>query len=274
MRAAGSGRGAASGQARGQANGAAGGLAHATISGAFDDTATGRAAARPACPAWRAAWAMAIAPELGTRGLEALRAALAADSEELVQQATTDPPDITLVTEGRGVLIDPHTEPVRAADPLAYVLWRGLEWPAGGPTVHGLTAAWGSLVRSAAAALAASGLAGVDLADFFRFWDNSGRPEAVGGLLEAVEAELASRKAGALFREAVAARPEEVPALPSPALAGPWASGLAGILAWRQSLSAGHAAAVAASSAPPRPPRPSPPPAPPGPRRPVRRSGG
>jgi hypothetical protein len=64
---------------------------------------------------WRKVWRDGLAPHVSTAGLEALRSALLADDERLVQGATTVPPSLMCVQDW----------PVEAACVLGFCGWRG-----------------------------------------------------------------------------------------------------------------------------------------------------
>jgi hypothetical protein len=64
--------------------------------------------------AWQRSF-RAIAHELPTAGLEALRLALAADDPRLIQGATTSPPPLECVKDW----------PIEAACPIAFACWQG-----------------------------------------------------------------------------------------------------------------------------------------------------
>jgi hypothetical protein len=64
---------------------------------------------------WKRVWREGVAPLLSDSALHALRGALAGDSPELVQGATTSPPPLSIVADW----------PVEAACVLGYCGWRG-----------------------------------------------------------------------------------------------------------------------------------------------------
>jgi hypothetical protein len=64
---------------------------------------------------WRKVWREGLVPVISTAGLEALRRALAADDQLLLQGATTTPPPLQCVQEW----------PVEAACALGYCAWKG-----------------------------------------------------------------------------------------------------------------------------------------------------
>ncbi len=140
--------------------------------------------------AWRAVFDLAVAPELSDAALECLKDALCADSEQLVQQMTVDPPCGTMtVGETAG---DTEAAPCEAADAVAYALWRDEKLL----TVGEVAAAFEAFCRRAAARLDASADAArlhLRLNDFFGFWDCRPRAEAVAGLLAAVRDALSRR---------------------------------------------------------------------------------
>jgi len=65
---------------------------------------------------WRTCWREALAPQMPTAGLEALRDALERDDPTLLQGETINPPPFRCV----------HTWPVRGACVISYCGWRGL----------------------------------------------------------------------------------------------------------------------------------------------------
>jgi hypothetical protein len=73
------------------------------------------AAAGEELAAWKKAWRDAISPQLSTRGLEALRRALATDDKRLVQGQTTSPPPLRCVEDWQ----------LEGGDPIVIALWIG-----------------------------------------------------------------------------------------------------------------------------------------------------
>jgi hypothetical protein len=65
-------------------------------------------------PAWKRVWRYAVAPQLSTRGLEALRKALHNDDKRLLQGATTSPPSLQCVQDW----------PVEACDAICFAGWQ------------------------------------------------------------------------------------------------------------------------------------------------------
>jgi hypothetical protein len=64
---------------------------------------------------WRKVWREGLAPQLSTRGLEALRRALLLDDARLLQGATTAPPPLQCVQDW----------PVEATCVIGYCSWQG-----------------------------------------------------------------------------------------------------------------------------------------------------
>src|SRR5579885_1645742 len=64
---------------------------------------------------WKKVWREGLVPHLSVAGLQALRAALRADDQRLIQGATTAPPPLQCVQDW----------PVEAACALGYCGWQG-----------------------------------------------------------------------------------------------------------------------------------------------------
>jgi hypothetical protein len=124
---------------------------------------------------WRKVWRIGVAPQLSTRGLEALRDALVADDPRLMQGATTTPPPMQCVLDW----------PVEGACPIGFCAWQGDGLETVGETEE-------SFARVCFEADKALGeLAAVRY--FLNYWDDAPRVVAVYELLDEVHLELARR---------------------------------------------------------------------------------
>ncbi|HYE20936.1 MAG TPA: hypothetical protein VEA69_20995 [Tepidisphaeraceae bacterium] len=126
---------------------------------------------------WRTVWRNGFAPVLSDRGLEALRAALAADDQRLTQGSTTTPPPLMCVQDW----------PVEGADAIAFCGWQG----EGLALIGEVEEFWARACFEADQRLGEA--AGCRW--FLNWWDDTPRPEAIRELLSEVELALASRVA-------------------------------------------------------------------------------
>lgn len=78
-----------------------------------EDTSFGKG--NPMMESWRKVWREGLAPQLSTRGLEALRHALLENDARLLQGATTTPPPLQCVQDW----------PVEGACVVGYCAWQG-----------------------------------------------------------------------------------------------------------------------------------------------------
>jgi hypothetical protein len=124
---------------------------------------------------WRKVWRDGLAPHLSAAGLEALRQALMADDERLIQGATTVPPPLMSVQDW----------PVEAACVLGYCGWQG----DGLATVGEVEEYFAKMCFEADKALGEP----ASCRWFLNWFDETPRPEAVRELLAEVNRTLAER---------------------------------------------------------------------------------
>lgn len=127
------------------------------------------------CLDWQTCWRTGFAPHLSTRGLLRLWVALASDSPDLLQGATTTPPPLQAVA----------TWPAEQTCPVGTCgLGDGLE------TVEQIHDYFGRICNQANATLQQAGACRY----FLNWYDQSPREEVVPLLLAEVEAELRKRR--------------------------------------------------------------------------------
>jgi hypothetical protein len=135
----------------------------------------------PAPTAWQHVWRVGLAPQLSTRGLQALHKALSWDDPRLLQGSTTSPPPLQCVSGW----------PVRGCCPLCYALLDGEE--PGSITASRLEE------RFAQACYSADMLLGEPAAVryFLNYVDETPRDVMRRQLLAEIERTLAQRQSGA-----------------------------------------------------------------------------